>query len=164
VLCRVPQAHGRGQNPHGTAFAVRILPGRKTKGAQRIFAQQRPLPCAVGKGNARHRSLSCATCDAWQRKGVDGYPRRDGVTRSLPCAAHKYSQHIKIKKQKKQGRMGPASTRPLPHRRRPPVLRSPRQQRHHHHHTPAAPLSPPPPHIGNSTGSSGHQELGPPRE
>jgi hypothetical protein len=45
------------------------------------------LPCALGKGNARHSLLSCVICDARQRKGVDGRPRGDGVTSSLPCAA-----------------------------------------------------------------------------
>jgi hypothetical protein len=70
------------------------------------------LPCAVGKGNTRHRSLSCATCDKRQSKGVDGRPRRDGVGRSLPCATHKYSRHIKMKKE--QGR---ATTTPVAGRR-----------------------------------------------
>jgi hypothetical protein len=61
------------------------------------------------------------------KKGVDGRRRRDGVTRSLPCATHKYSRHRKKKKRKKkQSRPGPASAKPLPCRRRPPVLRSPR--------------------------------------
>jgi hypothetical protein len=101
ALCRAPRAHGRGQNPHGTTFVVRILPGRTAKGARHIFARQRPLPCAVGKGNTRHMSLSCATCDAQQRKGVNGRPQRDGVTRSLSCATHKCSRHRKMKKRKK---------------------------------------------------------------
>jgi hypothetical protein len=35
------------------------------------------------------------------KKGVDGRRRRDGVTRSLPCATHKYSRHRKKKKRKK---------------------------------------------------------------
>jgi hypothetical protein len=74
-LCRAPRTDGKGRNPHGTTFAVRILLGRTAKGARRIFARQSPLPCALGKGNARHSSLSCAICDARQRKGVDSCSR-----------------------------------------------------------------------------------------
>jgi hypothetical protein len=124
------------------------------KDARHIFARQRPLSCAVGKGNARHRPLSCAKCDARQRKGVDGRPQRDGITRSLSCATQILT--AQKKKEKKQGRPGPASARPRPRRRRPPVLRSPRQRRHHHH-TPAALLGPPPPHLSSSAGSLGRR-------
>jgi hypothetical protein len=66
---------------------VRILPKRTTKGARCIFTRQRPLSCALGKGNARHRSLPCVIYDARQRKCVDGRPRGDSITPSLSCAA-----------------------------------------------------------------------------
>jgi hypothetical protein len=39
------------------------------------------------KGNTSHSSLPCVIYDARQRKGVDGRPRGDDVTPSLPCAA-----------------------------------------------------------------------------
>jgi hypothetical protein len=71
---------------------------------------------------------------------------------ALCRAPPKYSRHRQMKK--KQGRPGPASARPRPRHRRPPVLRSPRQ-RCHHHHTPGALLGPPPPHLGSSVGSLG---------
>jgi hypothetical protein len=80
------KTHGKGQNPHGTACVVWILPGRTAKGARHIFSRQRPLSCALGKRNAQHSSLLCAIRDARQRKGFDGRPRGDSVTLSLRCA------------------------------------------------------------------------------
>jgi hypothetical protein len=118
---RTAEARTRTTQPLACGF----YPVRMTKGAQCIFARQRPLPCAVGKGNARHRSLSCATCDAWQRKGVDGRPSE--TASPALCRAPPTNTHDIEKKEKKQGRSVPASARPLPHRRWPSVLRSPRQ-------------------------------------
>jgi hypothetical protein len=39
ALCRAPTAHGKERKTHGTAFAVRILPKRTTKGARSIFTR-----------------------------------------------------------------------------------------------------------------------------
>jgi hypothetical protein len=145
--------HGR------TAEAkTRTAQGHTAKGAQRIFARQRPLPCAVGKGNARHRPLSCAKCDARQRIGVDGRPQRDGVTHSLPCATQILTAQKKKKKEKKArqagARLRQATTTP------PPAAGPPFP----------TPATPPPPHAGRTARSAAaspqqlRRELGPPRE
>jgi hypothetical protein len=84
------------------------------------------LPCALGKGDARHSSLPCVICDARQRKvltAVPGETASPALCRAPPTNTHGTE---KRKKEKKQGRPGPASAKPLPRRRRPPVLRSPR--------------------------------------
>jgi hypothetical protein len=108
-----------GRNTTGYArFAVRH--GRMAEARTRTA---QPLPCGfcpgarqrahdaflhgVGKGNTRHRSLSCATCDARQRKGVDGRPQRDGITRSLPCATQILTAQKKEKKEKSKVGRGP---------------------------------------------------------
>jgi hypothetical protein len=57
ALCHAPRTHDKGQNLHGTAFAVRILPGRTAKGAQRILARQRPFRAPWGK--ATHGIALC---------------------------------------------------------------------------------------------------------
>jgi hypothetical protein len=151
----LPCATGARQRPKSARHSLcRANSARAhSKGCTTHFCPGKDLPCAIGKDNAQHRSLSCATCDARQRKGVDGCPQRDDINRSLSCA----TQILMAQKKKKtQGRPGPASARPQPRRRRPPVLRSPRQ-RHHHHHTPSAPLGPPPPHLDSSAGSLGRR-------
>jgi hypothetical protein len=70
------------------------------------------------------------------------------------CRAPPTNTHdIEKKRKKKQGRSGPASARPLPHRRWPPVLRSPRQPHRSVHHclTSAAPPG------AQAAGSLGHR-------
>jgi hypothetical protein len=147
--------HGRTEARTRTTqpLACGFYPVRMTKGAQCIFARQRPLPCAVGKGNARHRSLSCATCDAWQRKGVDGRPSE--TASPALCRAPPTNTHDIEKKRKKARQvgacLGQATTTPSL-AFGPPFP------------TPAAPLGPPLPHLGSSTRSSGRWELGPPHE
>jgi hypothetical protein len=70
------------------------------------------------------------------KKGVDGRRRRDGVTRSLPCATHKYSRHRKKKKRKKskagRARLCQATTMPSPAAGPPfPTLATPPPPHHH---------------------------------
>jgi hypothetical protein len=74
----------KGKNTHGTAFAVRALAHGKGRPAH--FYPVKNFAVRFGKGNARHNTLPCVIRDARQRKGVDGRPRGDGVTPSLPCA------------------------------------------------------------------------------
>jgi hypothetical protein len=103
VLCRAPVAHGGGQNPHDTAFAVRILPRAHDKGRTTHFCSAKTLPCAVGKGNTRHRSLSCATCEHGKEKGLTTVP--DETASPALCRAPPTNTHD-TKKEKKASRVG----------------------------------------------------------
>jgi hypothetical protein len=92
---------------------------------RRVLCRELPL----GKGCAKSILLSA--------KAVDGRPRRDSITRSLPCATHKYSQHRKSKKKKKTrqagARLRQATTTPSSAVGPPFPTPAPRQRRHHHH-------------------------------